>query len=111
LDIVFPNNRVADEFNSSKALARRFGPENAQRIRRRVDDLRAAPNLEAMRNLPGRCHELTGDLAGLLAIDVRHPYRLIFEPADDPVPRKADGGLDWSGVTTVRVLRVEDYHG
>lgn len=37
--------------------------------------------------------------------------RLIFEPADDPVPRKPDGGLDWRLVTAVRILGVEDYHG
>ena len=111
MDIVFPNERTAAEFNSLKALSRSYGAENARRILRRLDDLRAAANLETMRNLPGRCHELKHDRAGQLAIDVRHPYRLIFEPANEPVPRKADGGLDWAGVTSIRILEVEDYHG
>lgn len=111
MDIVFPNERVAAEFNSLKALSKRYGHENARRILRRLDDLRAAENLEARRNLPGRCHELHHDRAGQLAIDVKHPYRLIFEPANEPVPRKDDGGLDWSQVTSIRILEVEDYHG
>ncbi len=80
-------------------------------IRRRLDDLEDAKNLEAMRCiLQARCHELKGDRAGTLAVDLQHPYRLIFEPANNPIPRKADGGLDWTEVTIVRILAVEDYH-
>lgn len=111
MDIVFPNERVAADFNSLKSLTRSYGAENARRIMRRLDDLRAAKSLEEMRHLPGRCHELHHDRAGQLAIDVRHPYRLIFEPANAPLPRKDDGGLDWSQVISVRILEVEDYHG
>lgn len=111
MDIVFLDARDAAKFNSLKELSRSYGAENARRILRRLDDLRAAANLETMRTLPGRCHELKHDRAGQLAIDVRHPYRLIFEPANEPVPRKADGGLDWVGVTSIRILEVEDYHG
>jgi plasmid maintenance system killer protein len=80
-------------------------------IRRRLDELRAAEVLEDLRNLPGpRCHELRGDRAGQISVDLDHPYRLIFEPADDPVPRKPDGGLDWRSVTAVRILEVTDTH-
>jgi proteic killer suppression protein len=34
-----------------------------------------------------------------------------IKPANDPIPRKSDGGLDWTEVTVIRVLTVEDYHG
>ena len=111
MDIFFKTNKFAKECNDLKKLVQRYGAENAKRIRSRFDDLSAAPNLEAMRTLPGRCHELTGNMAGLLAIDAKHPYRLIFEPAHDPIPCKVDGGLDWSEVTAICVLRIEDYHG
>jgi proteic killer suppression protein len=70
-----------------------------------------AERLEMLRSVSQiRCHELKGDRAGTLAVDLQHPYRLIFEPANDPVPSKADGGLDWTAVTSVRILAVEDYH-
>jgi toxin HigB-1 len=111
VDIVFLDARDAAKFNSLKELSRSYGAENARRILRRLDELRAAANLETIRSLPGRCHELKHDRAGQLAIDVRHPYRLIFEPANELVPRKTDGGLDWAGVTTIKILEVEDYHG
>jgi hypothetical protein len=39
-----------------------------------------------------------------------HPYRLIFIPADDPIPTKDDGGLDWSKVTAVEILEIADTH-
>ena len=98
--------------NNGSLLIRKYGQLRANLIRRRLDECRAADNLTVLRSLPQmRCHELKGDRAGCLAIDLDHPYRLIFEPANDPTPRKPDGGLDWTGVTAIRVLTVEDYHG
>jgi len=58
-----------------------------------------------------RCHELKGDRTGQLSLDLDHPYRLIIEPAHDPIPRKPDGGLDWNKVTAVMIVGVEDTHG
>jgi proteic killer suppression protein len=43
-------------------------------------------------------------------MDLHGGFRLIFEPADEPVPRKDDGGLDWTKVTVVRILEIKDYH-
>jgi proteic killer suppression protein len=64
-----------------------------------------------MRQLPGaRCHELTGDLKGQLAVDLAHPFRLVFSPAHDPQPTKEDGGLNWTEVTAICIDNVVDYH-
>ena len=74
-------------------------------------ELGAATTLEDMRLLPGaRCHELTGDRKGQLAVDLVHPLRLVFEPDHDPQPEKADGGLDWIAVTKVVIVEIVDYH-
>lgn len=43
-------------------------------------------------------------------MDLDHPYRLIFEPAHDPLPQKDDGGLDWFQVTAITIVGVEDTH-
>ncbi len=91
---------------------REWGERRGKLVRRRLDELSAATNLEMMRGLPGaRCHELTGNLKGKLAVDLDHPYRLLFEPANDPIPRKDDGGLDWAKVTAITVTDIIDYHG
>jgi proteic killer suppression protein len=75
-------------------------------------ELRAADTLADISMLPpARCHGLSGDRAGQFAVDVQHPFRLIFEPAHDPVPRKKDGGIDHARVTAIRILEVTDYHG
>jgi proteic killer suppression protein len=84
----------------------------AKKIRRRLDDLRAAPTLETLRppGFPGRCHELKGKRKGQLSLDLEHPYRLVFEPATNPAPTLADGGLDWAKVAAVRIIGIADTH-
>jgi hypothetical protein len=58
-----------------------------------------------------RCHELRGNRAGELAVRLDKGYRIVFEVANDPIPVRPDGGLDWSHVTAVRILELaEDYH-
>ena len=61
-------------------------------------------------NKPERCHELSGKRKGTYAVDLKHPYRLVFNPAQDPVPRKDDGGIDLHRVISIRSIGVEDYH-
>jgi len=109
--ILFRTQKLRKLCNSFAALRKKYGQHCAEIIRRRLDDLDAAAALEDMRELPGRCHELTANRKGQLALDLAGPYRLTFEPANEPVPLKPDGGLDWSEVTAVRILHVEDYHG
>ncbi len=110
MDIVFKNNKFQEECINQRLLEKKHGQKRAKCIRRRLDDLRAAEVLENMRSLPGRCHELLHNRSGQLSLDLDHPYRLIFEPADEPIPTKSDGGIDWTKVTAVRILGVEDTH-
>ncbi|MEO0013676.1 MAG: hypothetical protein RLZZ535_2065 [Cyanobacteriota bacterium] len=110
MDIVFKNQKFKKECNNQRLLQKQHGQIRAKRIRQRLDDLRAADVLEDMRNLPGRCHELRGDRAGQLSLDLDHPYRLIFEPANEPIPIKPDGGIDWKKVTAIKIIGVDDTH-
>ncbi len=91
-------------------MTRTWGTIQAKKLRQRLDDLKAASTLEIMQSLPGRCHELIGDRADQISLDLEHPYRLVFEPANDPVPRKKDGGLNWTAITAVRIIGVIDTH-
>ena len=59
---------------------------------------------------PTRCHELTsGRRKGQLTVDLDHPYRLVFVPKHDLLPLR-EGGLDWSRVTAIEIIGVEDTH-
>ena len=111
MDIVFSTKKLEKLCNDDRLARREWGKAQGEALARRLDDLRAAPTLESMRGLPGRLHELVGDRAGQLAMDLKGGDRLIIEPAHEPPPTKADGGLDWRQVTAVRVLSVENYHG
>lgn len=109
MDVLFVNDRDRALYNSQKALRRKFGEKEAKIIRRRLDDLSKVQTLAEMSGLGGHCHELVHQKPDL-SLDLEQPDRLIFEPADDPVPVKPDGGLDWTRVTAVRIKGIEDTH-
>ncbi len=110
MDIIFSSRKLEKQCNDSKTMTRTWGTIQAKKLRRRLDELKAASTLEVMQLLPGRCHELKGDRAGQISLDLEHPYRLVFEPANDPVPRKRDGDLNWTAITAVRIIGVVDTH-
>jgi len=110
MEVHFPSNKLKQLIQNDRKRQHKFGPENARAILVRLDNLRLAENLAAMYNLPGGFHELRGDRAGSFAMNLKSGYRLILEPAHDPVPRKPDGGIDLEAVTAVFVVAVEDYH-
>jgi proteic killer suppression protein len=111
VEILFKTAKLEKLCNNHQKAIKKWGDRQARLLMRRLDDIRAAPSLEAFRTLPGRCHELLGDRTGQLTLDLVHPDRLVFEAADNPAPQRPDGGLDWSRVRAVRILAVEDTHG
>ena len=66
--------------------------------------------LEELRLQAGGWHELAGDRKGQLACSLTKLKRLVFMPANDPIPTKPDGGLDWSKVTAAINIEITDYH-
>jgi plasmid maintenance system killer protein len=110
LIILFEDPNFRDECNDNKLLKRCQGDLRAKKIRQRLDDLKAASDLSAMKSLPGRCHELKGDHHGQLSLDLDHPWRLIFKPADIPPALKPDGGMDWANVHVINILGIKDTH-
>jgi len=111
MEITFKTNKLQKKCDSDSALVKAYGQECARKITRRLDDLLDMTCLEEMRPpFPGRCHELKGDRKGQFALDVKHPLRLIFKPANLDVKMKEEGGLDWTSVTAVQIIEVEDYH-
>ena len=58
----------------------------AELIHLRIDQLNAAETVEEMINFSiGRCHQLNGNREGQYALDLVHPYRLIFVKIDDQI--------------------------
>jgi proteic killer suppression protein len=110
VDIIFKSRKLERLCNDDRLAQREWGKPQASVLARRLDDLRAARCLEDLRFAPGGLHELKGDRAGQLAMDLKGGDRLVIESANDLPPTRPGGGLDWGQVTAVRVVEVVDYH-
>jgi proteic killer suppression protein len=110
MEISFATPRLRATCESESKLQREHGRPCAKKLRARLADLEAASTLAAVRQLPGRCHELDGDRKGQLSIELSGALRLILEPTLNPPPMKDDGGLSWEAVDAVRILEIVDYH-
>lgn len=111
MDILYKSKRLEKLFNSKRDLEREYGLECAKKIILRQSQMRSAANLAEFALVHPRCHHLSGSLKEFLAVDLKHPLRLLMQPYDDPLPVKNDGGLDWTNVCSVLIVRTEDYHG
>lgn len=110
MNITFDNNKLQKYANNDRLAERKLGKRGATLFKQRLDDLSAATTLEDVRNLPGNYHELVGDKKGQWACDLVHPYRLIFEPHENPIPINYDGQYLWIEIKGVEIIKIEDYH-
>jgi len=112
VEIRFRSRKMQLWCSSEKESNRKWGVENARKIRQRLADLNAAEYLADMTKFPqARCHELSGNRKDQFAVDCKHPFRIIFAPLHNPIPRKLDGGMDYAKVTQIEIIEVVDYHG
>lgn len=111
MEIAFGSRKMEKLCNSMKEMRAKLGDRGARLLQQRLAEIKAADTLDDLGKVPGaRCHELTADRKGQLAVDLVHPRWLIFVPDHDPLPAKPDGGLDWQKVTRVIVVETVDYH-
>lgn len=111
MDITFRSNKLKKRCSQAREAEKAYGQVRARKLMQRLMELRAAENLSHIPTTPPpRCHELAGKLKGTLSVDLEHPWRLLFVPAHDPIPRKKDGGLDWEQVTSITITNIEDTH-
>ncbi len=59
---------------------------------------------------PERCHQLIGDRDEQFTVAIKNEWRIVFKPKHEPIPRKKDGGIDLSKITTIEILWIGDYH-
>jgi len=83
----------------------------AKKLRQRLAQFAAADSLADLSHLPqARCHELTGNLKGHFSVDLVHPQRLIFVPANNPVPEGGHAGIDRKAITSIEIVDIIDTH-
>lgn len=81
-----------------KEAQKKHGEEMAGLIHQRIYEIMASDSVETLVSCGiGRCHALTGDLAGKYAMKLKQPYRLIFAKKGDEIQ-------------IVKILDIKDYH-
>lgn len=86
-----------------KKLKKKFNVETAQLLHQRIDQITAVDSIDMLLPNPlvpkgiGRCHPLKGDMDGMYAMDLKHPYRLVFTEKDRVLK-------------IVKILEIIDYH-
>jgi len=114
MEINYPSASVRKNFETQSKLLRKHGARRAAMIQQRLYELSAAECLEDLRHLPGpRLHQLVrepGQAKAIFSVDLDHPYRLLFTADHDPEPSLAGGGVDWTRVTKILIVGIEDTH-
>ena len=111
MTIYFKTRRLQRICSQQEEAVRRLGPKRGRRLQQRLMELAAADSLaDVDRVPPPRCHELTGNRKGQLSVDLGHPYRLLFIPANDLIPTTMEGGLDWQRITEVEIIDITNTH-
>lgn len=109
--IFFKTKKMQKICSEGVQAKKHLGAKGGRKLQQRMLELSAAENLsDISRLLPTRCHELTGNRAGQLSVDLKHPYRLLFIVGNDPRPEQKSGGLDWKGVTEIVIIEIADTH-
>lgn len=99
VDILFKNSKLR------KACRNANG-----KLKRRLDDIRAAENMAVLKGLPGNLHPLKHDRKGQWGMSLGGLNRLSFRPIGDPIPVTKDGRLELGEVTAITVVDIGDYH-
>lgn len=98
MDITYKNKKIEKVCTDAKIAERTYGQEMADKIHQRIDEIGAVDTVEMMIKFHiGRCHPLTQNRKGQYAMDLVHPYRLVFEKNGDEIQ-------------IANILEIVDYH-
>ena len=98
MDITYKNKKIKKVCTDAKTAERTYGKEMAEKLHQRIDEITAADTVEMMiRFHIGRCHSLVQNRKGQYAVDLVHPYRLVFEKNGDEIQ-------------IANILEIADYH-
>ncbi len=111
MEIIFGTSRLAKLLNSEKELTKKYGNIMGRKVMRRMKLMKSAPTLKDVPHQPPESrHALGGNRDGQFAVTIEGKERIIFAPANDPLPEHDRGGIDITRVTRIEIIEVGDYH-
>ncbi|HRY99400.1 MAG TPA: type II toxin-antitoxin system RelE/ParE family toxin [Bacteroidales bacterium] len=108
--ITFADRTLMKYANDQSLAKRKLGVQQAELFHRRLEDLRDSESFADLEHLPGNHHQLKFNRKDQWSCDLNQPYRLIYIPAYDPVPKDEDGRQLLKELTAVRILEINNYH-
>ena len=98
MQVQYKNKKIYKVCTNANAARREYGEKMAGKIHQRIDEITAADNVEMMIQFRiGRCHPLKQNRKGQYAVDLVHPYRLVFEKQGNRIQ-------------IAHILEIIDYH-
>lgn len=98
MQIEYKNRAMEKVCTNAAFAAKKYGCEIAGKLHMRLDEISNADNVEQMLQYRvGRCHKLQGTRKDQYAVDLTHPYRLIFEKHGDEIQ-------------IANIIEIVDYH-
>ena len=98
MEITYKNNKIRKICTDIKVAEKTYGAQMAEKIDMRIGEISAADTVEMMIQFSiGRCHPLTQNRKGQYAMDLVHPYRLVFEK-------------NGNEIQIANILEIVDYH-
>lgn len=96
MEITYKN--IEKVCTNAKVADKTYGNEMSGKIQMRLDEIAAADTVEMMIQFHfGRCHSLINNRKGQYAVDLVHPYRLVFEKHGNKIQ-------------IAHILEIVDYH-
>ncbi len=108
--ITFADRNLRKYANNNKLANKKLGTKRAKLYQKRLDDMAASESFADFEFLPGRFHQLIGNFKNKWACDLDHPYRLLFELTEIPVPMDEDGKQILIKIKSLEIIEITDYH-
>lgn len=96
--IEYNSKSIEKVCTNASAAVKKHGQAMADKINQRIDEITAADSVEEMIQYKiGRCHPLQNNRKSQYAVDLVHPYRLVFEKKGNQI-------------NIVNIIEIVDYH-
>ena len=98
MEITYRHRKIERICTDARTAEREYGKDMAVKIHQRIGEIHSADTVEMLVQFRiGRCHALSQNRKGQFAVDLVHPYRLVFEKR----------GVE---IQIVNILGIVDYH-
>lgn len=108
LELAFATKSLRQLCENEARAKRDLGGTVAEKLKRRLADLRAAECVKDL--IAGRPHEVEGATHRHFAVSLCEGARIVFCANHNTIPLEKSGGVDWSKVSRVKILEVTNSH-